>query len=154
LRLAPLPFDVEMLPDFPVATFNKVEAIRIWMNGDVDGKLPQNAAAVPSDESEESGLNLKTPSASAIIDRQMEQQMAVNDVGVGFALSAPYARQPTRNAPSKEPFVESFTDFGEKFAVRIIKDHRSRPMARGMGNQWKADGSRMIDCFDEVGRLI
>jgi hypothetical protein len=97
LRLAPLPFDVAVIPDFPVATFNKVQAIRIWMNGDLDGALPQNAATVPSDESKESGLNLKKLSASAIIDRQMEQQVAMNDVGVGFALTAPHTRQPASN---------------------------------------------------------
>jgi hypothetical protein len=84
----------------------------------------------------------------------VEQQMAVNDVGVGFALSAPYARQPTRNAPSKEPFVESLTDFGEELAAGIIKRDRTRPMDRGVGNQGKTNRSRMIDCFDDVGRLV
>jgi hypothetical protein len=35
----------------------------------------------------------------------MEQQVAMNDVGVGFALTAPHTRQPASNPSSKEPFV-------------------------------------------------
>ena len=100
------------------------------------------------------GLDLKEPRAGAILYRQVEEQMAVDDVGVGFALAAPYARQPTSDAPPEEPFVESFTDFGEEFAIGIVKHDRARPVDRGMGNQGKADCSRMIDCLDEVGRLV
>ena len=80
--------------------------------------------------------------------------MAVNDVGVGLALSAPYARQATCDAAAKEPFMESFTDFGEERAVGIIEDDRARPVNCRMGNQWKADCSRMIDRIDDVGCLV
>ena len=107
-----------------------------------------------TDESEQCSLGLEEPRAGAILDRQVEEQMTVDDVGVGFALSAPHARQPTHNAPPKEPFVESFTDFGEQLAIGIVKHVRARPVDRRMGNQGKADCSRMIDCLDDVGRLV
>ena len=80
--------------------------------------------------------------------------MAMDDVGVSFALSAPYARQATRNAAPKKPFVKSFTDLGEELAVGIIKHDRARPVDGRMGNQGKADCSRVIDCLDDVGRLV
>ena len=70
------------------------------MNDDLDCELAQDAATLATDESEECSLNLKKPSASAILNRQVEEQMAVNDVSVRFALAAPHARQPTSNAPS------------------------------------------------------
>ena len=124
------------------------------MNSQLDGELAQDAAAVTTDETRQCSLDLKEPSAGAILDRQVEEQVTVDDVGVGFALSAPHARQPTSNAPPKEPFVESLTDFGEELAVGIIKHDRARPVDRRMGNQGKADCSRMIDCLDEVGRLV
>jgi hypothetical protein len=84
----------------------------------------------------------------------VEKQVTVNDVSKGFALATPYARQPTRNAPSKKPFMKSLTNFGEELAVGIVKRGRSRPMNCRMGNQGKADCSRMIDCLDDVGRLV
>ena len=121
---------------------------------ELDCELAQDAAAVASDESEECGLNLKEPSAGAILDRQVKEQMAVHDVGVGLALATPYARQPTRNTASKEPFVESLTDFGEELAVGIVKHDRARPVDRRMGNQGKVDCSRVIDCLDDVGGLV
>ena len=104
--------------------------------------------------SEKSGLGLEEPRADAILDGQVEEQMAVDDVGVSLALSAPHARQSTDNSSPEEPFVKSFTDFGEEFAVGIIKHDRARPVDRRMGNQGKADCSRMIDCLDDVGRLV
>jgi len=79
--------------------------------------------------------------------------MTVDDVGVSFALSAPHARQPTCRAPSKEPFVESFTDFGEQLAIGIVKHDRARPVDRRVGNQGKAYCSRMIDGLQDIGRL-
>ena len=71
------------------------------MNDDLDGELAQDAAAMPPDESEQGGLGLEEPRADAILNRQVEEQMAVHDVGVSFALSAPHARQPTDNSPPK-----------------------------------------------------
>jgi hypothetical protein len=50
--------------------------------------------------------------------------------------------------------VKSFTDLGEEFAIGIIKHDRARPVDRGMGNQGKAYGSRIIDGLDEVGCLV
>ena len=154
LRLAPLLPDVEVIPDLSIAAFDEIEAVRVWMKDNLHCELAQDAAAVPTDESEQRSLDLKEPSAGAILDRQVEEQMAVDDIGVGFALSAPHARQPTYNAPSKEPFVESLTDFGEELAVGIVKHDRARPVDRRMGNQGKADRSRIIDCLDDVGRLV
>ena len=153
LRFAPLLPDVEVIPDLSITAFDEIEAVRVWMNDDLDCELAQDAAAVPTDESEQCGLDLKEPRARAILDGQVEEQMAVDDVGVGFALAAPYARQPTRNAAPKKPFVESLTDFGEELAVGIVKHDRARPMDGRMGNQGKADCSRVIDCLDDVGRL-
>ena len=124
------------------------------MNGELDGELAQDAAAVSSNKSEQRSLSLKEPRAGAILDGQVEKQVAVDDVGVGFALSAPYARQPTSYSPPKEPLVESFTDFGEELAVGIIKRDRARPVNRCVGNQGKADCSRVIDCLDDVGGLV
>jgi hypothetical protein len=80
--------------------------------------------------------------------------MAVHDVGVGFALSAPHAGQTARDSTPEEPFVEALTDFGEELSVRIIEDNRAGPMDRRMGNQGKADCSRVINCLDDVGRLV
>jgi hypothetical protein len=79
--------------------------------------------------------------------------MTVHNVGVGFALAAPHASQ-AASAASKEPFVETLTDFGEELAVGIVKRDRTRPVDRGMGNQGKADCSRMINCLDDVGGLV
>ena len=94
---------------------------------------------MPTDESEQCRLNLKEPRTGAVLDGQVKEQMAVDDVRMGFALSAPHARQPTSYSPPKEPFVESLTDFGEKLAVGIIKRDRTRPVEGRVGNQGKAD---------------
>jgi hypothetical protein len=125
LRFAPFLFDVEVIPYLPVAPFDEVEAIRVGMNYQFDCELPQNAAAVTTDEMKQRSLSLQQPRAGAILGRQVEEQMAVNDVGVGFALSAPHACQTTRDAASKEPLVESLTDFGEELAVGIVKRDRA-----------------------------
>ena len=76
----------------------------------------------------------------------------MDDVGVSFALAAPYASQAAGSAASKKPFVKSFTDLGEEPSVGIIKHDRARPVDGRMSNQGKADCSRMIDCLDDVGR--
>jgi hypothetical protein len=80
--------------------------------------------------------------------------MAVDDVGVSLAFAAPHARQSTRKAAPQEPFVESFTDFGEELAAGIIKSDCARPVNGCMGNQVKANRSRVIDCLDDVARLV
>jgi hypothetical protein len=97
-------------------------------------QLAQDPAAVASDESEQCSLGLKQFCAGAILDGQVEKQMAVDNVGMSFALAAPHAGQPTSYPLSKEPLVESFTDFGEELAVGIIKRDRPRPVNRRVGN--------------------
>ena len=108
---------------------------------------------MPIDETRQRSFGLEEPRTSAILDGQVKEQMAVDDVGVGFALSAPYARQSTRDSPPKEPFVESFTDSGEEPAIGIVKDHCARPVNRRVGNQGKADCFCVIDRLDDVGGL-
>jgi len=154
LRFAPIFPDLESLPDLSSTALEEIEAVRIRVNGYLHRELTQDAPTVASGESKQRSLSLEVPRTSAILDGQVEEQMAVNDVGVGLALSAPYARQATCDAAAKEPFMESFTDFGEERAVGIVKHDRAGPMDCCMGNQGKADCSRMIDCFDEVGRLV
>ena len=154
LGLAPLFPDVEVIPDLPITTFYEIKAVRIGMNSQLDGELTKDAAAVTTHERGQCSLDLKGPSAGAILDRQVEEQVTMDDVGVGFALSAPHARQSTNDSPPKEPFVEPLTNFGEEPAARIIKRDRARPVNRRMGNEGKADRSRMIDRLDEVGRLV
>ena len=78
----------------------------------------------------------------------------MDDVSMGFALSAPHARQPTSYSPPKEPFVESLTDFGEKLAVGIIKRDRTRPVNRRVGDQGMIDHTRIINCFNYVCGLV
>ena len=68
------------------------------MNDYLDGELAQDTAAVAANETEQCGLGLEEPGARAKIDGQMEQQVAVDDVGVSFALAAPYASQTASNA--------------------------------------------------------
>jgi hypothetical protein len=154
LRFAPLFPDFETLQDLSITAFDEIEAIRIRMNGDPHCELAKNAAAVATDEPEECGLNLKEPSAGATLDRQVKEQMAVNDVSVRLALAAPHTRQTTDDSLPEEPFVESFTDFGEELAAGIVKHDRARPMNGRMRNQGKAYCSRMIDGLDEVGCLV
>jgi hypothetical protein len=98
-------------------------------------------------------LSLEEPCTRAVLYGQVKEHMAVDDIGMSLALAAPHARQPTDDSSPKEPFVKSFTDFGEEFAVGIIEDHRARPVDGRMGNQGKADCSRVIDCLDDVGGL-
>src|SRR5262245_28230180 len=81
---------------------------------------------------------------------QVEEEMAVHDISVGFALSAPHASQASSNVASEKPLVESFPDLGEEFAIGIVEDHRARPVDRRVGNQGKADCSSVIDRLDDV----
>jgi hypothetical protein len=150
LRLAPLLPDVEAIPNLSITTFDEVEAVRVAMSDQLHRELAQDTAAVAADETEQRSLGLEKPRAAAILGWQVEEQMAVHDVGVGLALAAPHTRKSTRNTPPKQPFVESFTDFGEKSAIGIIESIRARPVDRRVGNQGKSDGSRKIYCLDEV----
>ena len=109
LGLPPFLPDVEVIPNFAVAALEEIEAIRIRMDDQLHGELAQYAAAVSSNKSEHYSLSLKQRRAGAILDGQVEKQMAVDDVGVGFALAAPHACQPTSYSPPKKPFVKSLT---------------------------------------------
>jgi len=62
-----------LIPNLAVTAFEQIEAVRIWMYGDLDCELAQDAAAVSPDESEERSLDLKEPSAGAIFNGEVEK---------------------------------------------------------------------------------
>src|SRR5262245_3008895 len=101
LRLAPLPRDLEVLPDPSATALDEIAAIRVGVDSASHRKLAQDPAAVTINEPKQRSLNLEQPCSRPNLNGQVKEKMAVDDVGVGFALSTPYASQSIYDSPPK-----------------------------------------------------
>src|SRR5262249_43415835 len=108
-------------------------------------------ATMAAYESKKRSLDLKELCSDAVLKRQMEKQVAMNDIRVGFALAAP--NPCNGNAAAMEDLAQALANFREAGAIRVIKGDRSRPVNGEMGNQRKADRFCKFDCFNNVCRL-
>lgn len=84
-------FKREELPDLRTTTLDEIQAIRIGPDHQLHRELTQGAVAVATDQAIQCRSNLVELYAYAVLNRQVKEQMAVHDVGVGFALTAPRA---------------------------------------------------------------
>jgi hypothetical protein len=96
--------------------------------------LAQYAVTVATDETKQCGFDPKELRLFSKFDRQMKEQMAMNDVRVGLALATPHGCQATGYPTTNEVFVETFADLGEALAVRVIEGDRARPVDRDVSD--------------------
>ncbi len=89
---------------------------------------------MPTYESKKRSFDLKELSSTAVFDRQMKEQMAMDDVGMRLTLTAPNGRKGARDVTPKKVFVKTFSNSGEPLALRVVKGDRARPMNRGVGD--------------------
>jgi len=96
----------EFLPDLRTAPLDKVLAIRVLVNHELDDSLVWNAATVPIDETRDRRLDLGQL-LGAVVHRQVEEQMAVHDfrLPAGLALACPYRGE--RDAMPMQPLVQT-----------------------------------------------
>ena len=124
------------------------------MERQLDGELAQDAITVARDEAIERSFNLEEPRTPAVFERQVEKQMTVHNVAKGFALAGPHGGQAAWNALPEKIFVEALPQFRELPAVVVIECDGARPMDGGVGDQGTANFLSVIDCLDDIGRLM
>jgi hypothetical protein len=83
------------------------------------------------------GFHLFELGARAMLDGQVKQQMAMHNVSVRFALSAPGPSN--RDTTAKKDLTQALANFRKARAVVVIEGDRSRPVDGGMSDQRKTD---------------
>jgi hypothetical protein len=69
LRPTPLPSDLEASPDFAIAAFEEIEAVRITMDSQIDREFTPQTVTVAADEAVQRSLYLKESGLHPVFNR-------------------------------------------------------------------------------------
>ena len=105
------------------------------MDHELDDPLVGDAATMKFNKTRDRVLDLKQLLAAAVFHRQVEEQVAVLDIGLPSALTLARPCPREHDAPPMQPLVQTFADFREELAVGVVTDVGEAPMDREMRHQ-------------------